>query len=136
MTRMTVVKKDEKKGLNPFWRGIGCLLTVAIFIASFALSYWFIGYAEAQGRDAFPQRLSFLPGALRQMTSQFRGQFPWFGGIGQYVPPLIFSLVVSVLMFGLISLLYVIVAGTRADPRDVRDWEPSGRKKRRVRRCR
>jgi hypothetical protein len=136
MTRMTVLKREEKKGFNPFWRGIGCLLIVGIFVASFVLSYWFIGYMETKSRDSLPQQIQFLPSALRNLTSQFRSQYPWFGGIGRYVPPLIFSLVVSVIMFGLISLVYVMVAGTRNDPRDVRNWEPPGRKKRRVRRCR
>ena len=137
MTRMTVVKKEEKKGLNPAWRGIGCLLILAIFVASFFISTWFIDrVTDRANPPTMPQQLKFLPSALRAMTTDFRGRFPWFGGIGKYVPPLLFSLVVSVLMFGLVSLAYVMVRGDGNDPRDVRKWDPPGRKKRRVRKCR
>ncbi len=137
MTRLTVVKKEEVKQLNPLWRGIGCLLVIAIFIASFALSTWFIAVmTDRQNPPTLPTQIKFLPSALRNMTIQFKAQFPWFGGIGQYVPPLFIALVISVIMFGIVSLIYVIFRGDGQDPRDVRNWDPPGRKKRRVRRCR
>lgn len=137
MTRLTVVKKESEKTLNPVWRGIGCLLIVGIFVLSFLLSSWFITVVtDRDNPPTLPQQIKFLPAALRQMTAQFRGMLPWFGGIGQYVPPLLFALVVSVIIFGLISFAYVLVRGDGNDPRDVRKWEPPGRKKRNVRRCR
>jgi hypothetical protein len=134
---MTVVKKEEAKQLNPVWRGIGCLLIIGIFVASFGISTWFIDrVTDRANPPTLPQQIKFLPAALRGMTAQFRGMLPWFGGIGRYVPSLFFALVVSVLMFGMVSLAWVIIRGDGNDPRDVRKWEPPGRKKRRVRRCR
>jgi hypothetical protein len=136
MTRLTVTKKEEVKQLNPMWRGIGCLLSVAIFITSFLLSSWFITVVTDRANPpALPKQLSFLPSALRGMTAQFKGVVPWFG-IGQYIPALFIALVVSIIMFGLISLIYVIIFGERADPREVRKFAPPGLKKRRTRRCR
>ena len=135
MTRLTVVKKEEKKPMNPMWRGIGCITIVAIFVLSFLLSLWFINATIANPGN-MPNSLAFLPGALNQMRGQFISQAPWFDGIGQYVPPLLFSLVVSLIMFGLVSFIYTLIRGTHTDPRDVRNWEPEGRKRRKVRKCR
>jgi len=136
MTRLTVTKKEEVKQLNPMWRGIGCLLSIAIFITSFLIASWFIAVvSDRDNPPTLPPQLSFLPAALRGMTAQAKGAVPWFG-IGQYMPALFIALVIAIIMFGLISLIYVIVFGERADPREVRKYDPPNLKRRRTRRCR
>lgn len=137
MSRSHVVAKIDKKPMNPIWRGIGCLTIVIVFVLAFMLSSWFIDRVIDRANPLpMPTQLKFLPSALRNMTSDFRGQFPWFGGIGKYIPSLLFSAVTALLIFGLIGVVYAIFRGDHNDPKDVRNWEPPGRKKRKVRRCR
>jgi hypothetical protein len=156
MSRSIIVAKVEKKPMNPVWRGIGCVTFVFVAVASFFLSAWLIDWLTScrpapistwfvdlrgavpgcEAAPNLPQQVTFLPSALRQMTTQFKGQFPWFGGMGRYVPSILFSLVTSLLLFGVIGVIYAIFRGDHTDPKDVRNWEPPGRRKRRVRKCR
>jgi hypothetical protein len=157
---MKMAAKEEKKEMHPVWRGIGCVTIVFVLMASFFLSSWFIDYMtscrpvpistwftdgspeqkpQVPGCDTpptLPRQISFLPSALRGMTTNFKLQFPWFGGMGRYVPPVLISLVTALLMFGLISMAYAFVRGDANDPRDVRKLDAPGPKKRKVRRCR
>src|SRR5262245_2643168 len=134
----TNVYKDEGKGkqLNPIWRGVGCITVVVVFSLSFWLSSLFIDYVTSpESKFPWPTFLKFAPSAIRGMQAQFRGQFRAFG-IGQYIVPFILSLVVALLVYGIISAIYATFRGNINDPRDVRDYQPSGRKKRNVRKCR
>lgn len=140
--RSAVVKKEEKKPLNPMWRGVGCLLFVAIFITSFILSIWLVGaVTSTENPLPLPSQLRVVPSALRQMKSQFGEMIPVvltpeIGRAGRYVPELVITLVVSVIIFGLVTAFYSIFRGSPNDPRDARDYQPAGRRKRNVRKCR
>ena len=138
MSRSTVYKKeDKKKQLNPIWRGIGCLFFIFAFVTSFLLASYLIDRITASEDPlVLPAQLGFVPSALRVMTNQFRGQFPWFGGIGKYIPPAGLALVIALFMYGIAAILYATFRGDISDPHDVRNWQPGGRKKRNVRRCR
>jgi hypothetical protein len=124
--------------MNPIWRGIGCLLFVAVLIAAFMVATWFI--ESVTNRDAplvIPGTIGrVLPGALRQMQAQFGDMIPYFGRIGKYVPALVLAIVVNTLIFGFITAFYSIFRGSINDPRDARDFEAHGRRKRNVRKCR
>ncbi len=44
------VKQEEKKGMNPIWRGIGCILIVAVPVLSFGLMVLFVPPIMATGK--------------------------------------------------------------------------------------
>lgn len=136
--RSTVRKVEEKKPMNPMWRGIGCLLFVAILIAAFMISTWFIdAVTNREAPLVLPGTIGrVLPGALRQMQAQFGDMVPYFGRMGKYIPALVLAIVVDVLIFGFLTAFYSIFRGNVSDPRDARDFETSGRRKRNVRKCR
>jgi hypothetical protein len=136
MRGSAVYKPEVKKQMNPWWRGIGCLLVVFVFAISFAVSLWLITTLTSPDNPIqLPQQLAFVPSALRGMRSQFRTQFPWFG-IYDYMVPTFVALVMSVLFYGVISMIYAMFRGDISDPRDARDYQPNVRRKRNVRRCR
>lgn len=138
MTRSVIMKKEEKKkDINPVWRGIGCLLIIAIFIVAFFVANWFISaVTDPETPLALPPQLSVLPSAFRIMRRQFGDAIPWFGRMGQYIPELLLAVVVAVIMFGIITAVWSLFRGNINDPRDARKFEVEGRRKRNVRRCR
>ncbi len=137
MSRSTFFKTDEKKRrISPWWRGVGCIMIVIIFAVSFALSSWFVDrVTDRENPLPLPAQLEVMHGGLRTLQNQFKAQFPWFG-MGQYVAPAGLSLIVAMISYGLIEAIYAFVRGDINDPRDVRDWKPTSRKTRNVRKCR
>jgi len=157
--RNYTVAKLEKKPMHPIWRGVGCFGAIFVFVTAFFLSSWFVDYmtscrpppimpisswfvqtlGQVPGCDTppnLPNQLKFLPSSLRDMTVQFRDKYPWFNGIGKYVPPILVSIVIAMFLFGIIGVIYAFLRGEPGDAKDVRNWQPEGRKKRKVRRCR
>ncbi len=140
--RSAVIRKEEKKKINPVWRGIGCLLFVAIFVTAFIISTWFIAAVTAPENPLpLPSQLRMVPGALKQMKGQFGDMAPWIitpeiGRAGRYFPELLLSTVVAVIIFGFVTAFYSIFRGNINDPRDARKYQPTGRRKRNVRKCR
>jgi len=140
MTRSTYsFKKDaDKKKLNPIWRGVGCLMVVIIFTASFALASWFLDRVTVpnpQTRMVLPTQLKVMHGGLNELQRQLRTQVPWFG-LGKYVAPAGLAMVISMLSYGVVEAIYAFVRGDINDPRDERKWKPESRKTRNVRKCR
>jgi len=162
MRGSAVYKPEVKKTMDPRWRGVGCVMVVFIFALSFVLSLWLItgltstsnNKLESAGEflESFlqimgfastspdyhidvPRQLAFVPSALRGMRSQFRAQFPWFG-IYEYMVPTFVATVMSVLFYGVISMVYAFLRGDINDPRDARNYQAPGRRKRNVRKCR
>jgi hypothetical protein len=136
--RSTVRRVEEKKPMNPIWRGLGCLLFVAMFIASFATAIWFMNaVTDRENPLVIPGTIGrVLPGAFRQMNAQFGDMVPYFGRVGKYIPAAILALVIAMIFFGLLTAFYSLFRGNVNDPRDARDFEAHGRRKRNVRKCR
>jgi hypothetical protein len=134
----TFDKKDAKKKLSPWWRGVGCVMLVIIFAASFAASSWFLDRVtdpDPNARLKLPGQLAVMHGGLNELQRQFRTQFPWFG-LGKYVAPAALSVVVAMFSYGVIEALYAFARGDINDPRDERKWKPDSRRTRNVRKCR
>lgn len=140
--RSTFVKKEEKKKINPAWRGVGCLLFVAILIASFLIAEWVnVTLTDRENPPDLPRQLRVLPGAFRQMNVLFIADIPYFGRSDLYIKPryvtdLLLSVVAASIIFGSITAFYSIFRGNVNDARDARKYQPIGRKKRSVRKCR
>jgi len=140
--RSAVVRKEEKKKISPVWRGVGCLLAVAIFIVSFILAEWINStLTDRANPPVLPAQLKVLPLAFRQMNVLFIFDIPYFGRSDLYVNPryltdLLLAGVSATLIFGLITALYSLFRGNINDPRDARTYQPAGRRKRNVRKCR
>ncbi len=139
----TFKKEEKKKELNPLWRGIGCLTIVFVFGFSFWLSSMLIAtvttrefVASVRAPDSnFPKVLRFAPAAIRDIQAQFKAKYPAFG-IGEYVAPFGLALVVSLLTYGIVAMVYAFARGNTIDSRDVRNYQPTNRKRRNVRKCR
>jgi hypothetical protein len=136
--RSTVRRTEKAKPMNPIWRGLGCLLFVAVFIASFWAATWFMNaVTDRENPLVIPGTVGrVLPGAFRQMNAQFGDMIPYFSRVGKYIPAAILASVVAVIFFGLLTAFYSIFRGNINDPRDARDFEPAGKRKRNVRKCR
>lgn len=132
----TLIKQEKKRPLSPWWRGVGCVMIVVIFAISFALSSWFVDRVTDRDHPLqLPAQLEVMHSGLRTLQNQFKAQFPWFG-MGRYVAPAGLSLIVAMFSYGVIEAIYAFFRGNINDPRDVRDWKPTSRRSRNVRRCR
>jgi uncharacterized membrane protein len=115
----TKVQKREKKrpGMNPIWRGIGCILLVILPLIGYGLTVLLIpilletGYVpfELQGRVNFPLWFYRLP-VLSGMANFIRGINNLYLGI-------IVFIVVLVLLTGISSLIYVAILQIIGPPR-------------------
>ncbi|MBN1266655.1 MAG: hypothetical protein JXA25_14260 [Anaerolineales bacterium] len=89
----------KRRGLNPIWRGIGCLLLSGLTVGGYFFAEWLISENEHQGWLAIPNSYyspSFAPWLPEGMVIKLVVAFFF----------LIFS-------FGLLNLFYAIVS-----PRD------------------
>jgi hypothetical protein len=63
-------EREAKRKMNPIWRGVGCVLLVAMAIAGYAAAGWFIRENAAQNWVYLPPVLinvpyvTFLPGGM------------------------------------------------------------------------
>ena len=104
-----VPQKRIKKTRNPLWRGIGCLLMIAVP----AISYWIALYflKLAKGNEFVPASLLGhfqIPEWSRQISA-IASIFVFFGSFEDFWAKIIFFLVTLLLLSGLISLMYSVM---------------------------
>jgi hypothetical protein len=54
-------EREAKRRVNPIWRGIGCVLLVALAVAGYLAAGWFLRENAAQGWVYLPQQLTDIP---------------------------------------------------------------------------
>ena len=119
-------KSKERQGLNPIWRGIGCILLVVVPLLSFGLTVILIpflvatGYVplELLGRVNFPNWVYRAP-VLSIIASLIHGiNNLWLGVVVFFV--------VLLLLTGIFSLIYVTIMQFLGPPRySEKDAPPS-----------
>ncbi len=107
----------EKKGLNPIWRGIGCLLIVIVPLLSYWLMLFAVPLLIATGKVPYQIMgyVHFPPWAYKvQIVAAVAGYIGsienlWLGIITFFVIALILTTVVSLLY----SMIYALVGPVR-----------------------
>lgn len=118
MPYITQARPQKKKGLHPIWRGVGCLMIVVVFGASYWIATRLIELNQTQ-RWVPPKAVASL--------------IPYYP---QYTVPAAVALLVALLVYGLIVVAYGFVRGPVGDPLDVRGPAPRRRPARKIRKCR
>jgi uncharacterized membrane protein len=125
----------EKPGMNPIWRGIGCVLLVVAPLVSYALTRLVAPLVEATGYVPLellgyihlPDWVYKVP-VLRSIASLI-------GGINNLGLGIVVFIVIMVLLTGIFSLIYVAVLQTIGPPRyGEMDAPPSKHKAKRYKR--
>jgi hypothetical protein len=55
-------EREAKRRVNPIWRGVGCVLLVALAVAGYLAAGWFLRENAAQGWVYLPPELINIPG--------------------------------------------------------------------------
>jgi hypothetical protein len=117
---------SKKKGMNPIWRGIGCILIVVVPLITFGLTLIVAplvattGYVpnEIMGHVTFPDWVSKAP--------VLNGIAAYIGSINNFWLGVIVFIVILLLLTGISSLIYVTVLQFMGPPRySERDAPPS-----------
>jgi hypothetical protein len=116
--------QSKKKGLNPVWRGVGCLIIVAFMIGGYFAAGALLDYYGAGKIPGIP----VMPSLLREIQV---GPFtvPGSGAVlpisFSFVPAqIMLTLVVMFIAFGLVSLLWGIVNPVKLGPLDAPPIHP------------
>ncbi|TAK10983.1 MAG: hypothetical protein EPO32_13705 [Anaerolineae bacterium] len=91
---------EERKGIHPAWRGIGCLMMLIIPVVGFASSDLIIRFARANVAGFF-------------VPTQLRGNLtlPGYGVVVDFWAVMALTLIVSIVLFALLAVLNAIVYG-------------------------
>lgn len=54
-------EREAKRKVNPIWRGVGCLLLVALAVAGYLSAGWFLRENAVQGWVYLPPELTNIP---------------------------------------------------------------------------
>jgi len=54
-------EREAKRRMNPIWRGVGCVLLVALAVAGYLAAGWFLRENAAQGWMYLPPELINIP---------------------------------------------------------------------------
>jgi hypothetical protein len=103
-------ERAARKRGNPVWRGVGCLLLVALAIVGYYFANWFLVANLENGWVYIPNEAlnpSFVPTWL----------FPYLGGGGMV--KLITALLFMVLGYGVLSIAYAILFPIKLGETDV-----------------
>jgi hypothetical protein len=103
-------ERAAKKRGNPIWRGVGCLLLVALAIAGYYSASWFL-IANAENRWVFIPNEALNPSFVPTWL------FPYLGGGGMV--KLITAGLVMILGYGILSIVYAILFPIRLGETDV-----------------
>jgi peptidoglycan biosynthesis protein MviN/MurJ (putative lipid II flippase) len=115
-------ERAAKKRMNPVWRGVGCLLLVALALAGYYFASWFLGANFENGWVFIPNEAlnpSFVPAFL----------FPYLGGGGMV--KFITAFLFMILGYGILSIAYAILFPIKPGEADMPPVRRSRAKKRR-----
>jgi hypothetical protein len=54
-------EREARRRVNPIWRGVGCILLVALAVAGYAIAGWFLRENAAQSWVYLPPELMNIP---------------------------------------------------------------------------
>ena len=100
-------ERQKKRRMNPVWRGVGCVLLVALTLAGYLFSGWFLS-ANALNNWVY------LPPEM--LTFSFA---PWLPLPYGLVVQLVVAFVFMIFGYGIISFLYAIAFPIRPGEGDV-----------------
>jgi hypothetical protein len=110
-------KPEERKGLNPIWRGIGCMLMVFVPLITFGLTVIISPFVIATGYVPFE-----LMGNIKFPDWVYRA--PVLGQISSFIASInnlwlgvVLFIVILLLLTGLFSLGYVTILQFIGPPR-------------------
>ncbi|MBI4770315.1 MAG: hypothetical protein HY784_07895 [Chloroflexi bacterium] len=117
---------QPKKGLNPVWRGVGCLLLVILTGGGFLGAGWFVQANYTHGWIYLPPELAQplvtlppgLPAPLYWLSQ------PWLG------VKLVIAVLVAVLSFAILTVAYGVVNPIRPGKFDAPPQRPISRPRR------
>ena len=119
-------QREERKRMNPVWRGVGCI-TISVFgVAGYLFARWFLRANAVNGWLYLPPQAynPDFPGWLNFIEPAFQN-----GNLIKFVVALLFILI----SFGILSFLYAI--GFPWRPGDTDAGPPDKRLARRQRRA-
>lgn len=91
---------EERKGIHPVWRGIGCLMMMIVPVVAFATADLLIRFARGNVAGFF-------------VPAQLRGNFtlPGYGVVVDFWAVVVLTFVVSLVLFALLAILNSIIYG-------------------------
>jgi len=105
--------RQKRKGMNPIWRGIGCVLILVFAVGGYFAADWFIFQNESRNWISIPEALINIP---------FAKWLP--SGI---IVKLLIAMVFMVVGFGLINLVYAILFPIKPGKYDAPPLKPRSR---------
>ncbi len=106
-------ERDKRKGMNPVWRAIGCVLILVFAGGGYFLADWFMYQNETHDWIPIPEGLINIP---------FAQWLP--SGI---VVKLVIAIVFMVVGFGLVNLIYAILFPIKPGKYDAPPLKPGSR---------
>jgi hypothetical protein len=110
-------KKAGKKGMNPIWRGIGCLLIVIALLLAYGLTVIFVPSIIATGKIPYQLlgHVQFPDWAFKlKVTAEIAGFLSSFNNPWTNI---ITFFVILLLLTGVASLVYAIIQSVIGPPR-------------------
>jgi hypothetical protein len=110
--------KPRNVGVHPVMRGIGCIMLVVIPILAYGVSIILVNYATTRGwpippswygRPVFPEILWNVQG-LRPILQFLQAQ-------NNLIANLIFALVITIVLFGIMAIIYGYLYSIFGPPR-------------------
>jgi hypothetical protein len=98
-------ERAAQKRTHPIWRGVGCLVILALTVGGYFLAEWFLTENARQGWIPIPTGLVVVPFA------------PWLPA-GLVLKALV-AIVFMVLSYGIVSVLYSVLFPIRPGEYDV-----------------
>ena len=123
------VREKRKKGINPIWRGLGCIAMFLLPVASFGLTLVFSPLISASGLAPM-ELLGYIKFPLWMYKWGVSADIAnFFGGIKDLGLNLIVFFVILIIISGIASLIYVAVMQVIGPPRySEKDAPPSAYK--------
>jgi hypothetical protein len=109
-------EREQKKQLNPVWRGVGCVLVIALAVGGYFFGEWFLRQNQSRDWISIPSELIRLPGA------------PWLPD--GFVFKLGVAILFFIITFGLLNIFYAIFFPIRLSEVDSPPLKPRGNKRR------
>lgn len=106
-------EREERKRMNPVWRGVGCFMAVVLGMGAFFFARWFLA-----------QDFVYIPPQLRVLSFA-----PWLPR--DFLVLMVISLMVMFIGYGVINMIYAIAFPVKPRETDVPPLKPQGKRKKR-----
>ena len=109
-------ERDNKKELNPIWRGVGCILIVVFSVGGYFFGDWILDQIKINGWFKVPDVLVQIPG------------LPWLPS--GFLLNILIAIVFMIIGFGLLNIAYAILFPIKRGKYDSPPLKPSSRNQR------